>query len=172
MKGVNQYWRRRGWERVEFAASSERRHSNRSRRAYILWMYSRRLATYSLPLPLLLLLLFASLDEANGMETRGREARGCETQTENTSLLWNVIADSRPIGCRKLPMQASLNTRTEKRSSLLPSFNSVFQLLLLFLLLLLLFFFRTPLNNPVPTLANFQPSTRVSRWSVVITWLA
>ena len=105
-----------------------------------------------------------------GMETRGREARGCETQTENTSLLWNVIADSRPIGCRKLPMQASLNTRTEKRSSLLPSFNSVFQLLLL--LLLLLFFFRTPLNNPVPTLANFQPSTRVSRWSVVITWLA
>lgn len=70
MKGVNQYWRRRGWERVEFAASSERRHSNRSRRAYILWMYSRRLATYSLPLPLLLLLLFASLDEANGMETR------------------------------------------------------------------------------------------------------
>ena len=101
---------------------------------------------------------------------RGREVRGCETQTENTSLLWNVIADSRPIGCRKLPMQASLNTRTEKRSSLLPSFNSVFQLLLL--LLLLLFFFRTPLNNPVPTLANFQPSTRVSRWSVVITWLA
>lgn len=68
MKGVNQYWRRRGWERVEFAASSERRHSNRSRRAYILWMYSRRLATYSLPLPLLLLLLFASLDEGDGDE--------------------------------------------------------------------------------------------------------
>lgn len=124
-------------------------------RVYILWIFSTTRD-----------LLSSCLDKVATRETR----HGLLKHKQSTSLLSN--ADSRPIACRKHPMQASLNTTGEKRTLLLSSFHCVSPSSHF-----LSRFSFSSLSCPTPVLTiqppttdNFQP--QVSGWYAVITGLA